>query len=288
MLSLLSCACLLSTAWPLWLLWRSMSRTALRSACVWAGLAAGVWAVVAGMAVLEREPGDWIELGLLRLLSSGLLLAPIVAVFGARRPGEAAWNLIVLGLLVVFTLPVLEQWLLGKQLETDRVGMDGPRFTFYAIVVFVGSVNYLPTRFAPAALLLAMSLGFQITALGPWHIGSVETIAILLAIAAVLASAAVWVGLALSGKSRPAGTEFGMTAAWLRLRDGWGLVWSMRLRNRWNAAAQHYGWNMRLNWNGFAGLNADESLTTQDIASAADQFALLLRRFVDPSLWMPP
>lgn len=274
---------LLLTIWPLWQFWRAMGNSALRSTCIWAGLAAAFWTLVFGLAVLEPEPGRWIWLGFLRLLATTLLLTPIVAVLGARRPGEVAWNLIVLSSLVVFTLPVLEQWLLGKPLESDRVGMDGPRLTFFAIVATVGIVNYLPTRFGFAVLVFGASLAVQLAAIGPWKVGSAATVAALGSVAALLASAAIWLAFALRLRPTPNGSD----GAWLAFRDGWGLVWATRLRDRWNASAEHNGWNMRLRWSGFARFNQNEAPIAEEMAIATEQFALLLRRFVDPADWFP-
>ena len=281
-LALVAFVILLSTAWPLWRLWRAMGHSALRSTCVWAGLAAGCWTLVSGLAVLEPEPGTWVWLGFLKLFSTTLLLTPIVAVLGARRPGEVAWNLIVLSSLVVFALPVLEQWLLGRPLESDRVGMDGPRLTFFAIVATVGILNYLPTRFGFAAVLVGICLAAQMVAMGPWRVGSAATVFVLGSVAGLLASATIWLAFALRRREMPAGLD----GAWRCLRDGWGLVWATRLRDRWNAAAEHNGWNMRLRWSGFARFNQNEAPTAEEMAIATEQFALLLRRFVDPETWV--
>jgi hypothetical protein len=82
--------------------------------------------------------------------------------------------------------------------------------------------------------------------------------------------------------SRPAPEPRRLTSAWLWLRDSWGAVWAIRFSERWNAAAQFYGWPVRLRWRGFdppnLSKNGDRSLGD----AAEDQFRILLRRFADP------
>ena len=53
-----------------------------------------------------------------------------VAVLGARRPGAAAWNLVVGGLLVVLLLPLAEGALIGTPIHLGTF-----RTTFLAAVL---------------------------------------------------------------------------------------------------------------------------------------------------------
>jgi hypothetical protein len=118
--------------------------------------------------------------------------------------------------------------------------------------------------------------------MGPWKIGSAATVAAFGSVAALMASAAIWLAFAIRRTQLPTGLD----GTWLWVRDGWGLVWATRLRDRWNAAAGHYGWNMRLSWSGFVHLDADRPPATQENVAAAEQFTILLRRFVDPADWV--
>jgi hypothetical protein len=205
-----------------------------------------------------------------------LALCPLVAVLGARWPGTKAWNLIVLSLLVVFSLPLVEQWLLGRLLERGRVGMDLPRFVFYWIVAAVGVMNYVPTRFGLAALAFAAAVAVQTIAVGPWTI-SAPFVATLSDVAGVFATSAAWLALGLRARSVPTGID----GAWITLRDGWGLVWALRVCDRWNAAAEHHAWPIRLTWSGFQPV-VGPTTTSAQFDAAEHQFRLLLRRFADP------
>jgi hypothetical protein len=273
---------LVSTIWPLWRAWRVLGPTALRSTWCWIAFGTLFWTLEAGLSLLEPEPGAWVRLGFLRLTCATLALAPLAAVLGARWPGELAWNLIVLSLLVVFMLPVMEQGLLGKMIDKGRPGMDGPRFFFYWGLATVGIVNYVPTRFGFAMILFGTGLAAQSAAVGPWTIGSPAVVSILSSIACLIASGAAWLALL----QRPRANAVGIEQAWLSLRDRWGLVWALRVRDRWNTAAKHYDWPVRLNWGGFSRVPGASVPSTHEMEAGEHQFRLLLKRFADPEIWV--
>src|SRR4051794_18939988 len=85
-----------SAGYPLSRAWLANRTTTLRPALAWTALALVTWV----WALLDPEPP---ALPYLALCLSG---CAGVAVLGARRPGAAAWNFVVAGLLVVFLLPV--------------------------------------------------------------------------------------------------------------------------------------------------------------------------------------
>ena len=116
-------------------------------------IAPAAWAVGAVVAVTTvelmaglrtSEAADWIEPA--RFAAACLTFCPTVAILGAKRPQDSAWQLIVLALLVVLALPAVESWLRGTVIEVHVV-----RGSFLAILILVGLFNHLPTRFAAAA-----------------------------------------------------------------------------------------------------------------------------------------
>jgi hypothetical protein len=281
-LGLLASIVLASAAWPLWRLWRATRLSALRSAAAWSSFALANWGLLAVCAAFEPQAGAWTWLRFWRLGATVLLAAPPVAVLGARRPGDRAWNLIVLSLLVVFALPGLEQWLLDRSLDPNRAIMDRPRTVFFCLVVLVGVGNYLPTRFGVAALVLAAGLAVEVASVGPWPVSAPASQS-LTSLAGVLLGLGAWTAWLMR---RP--TPLGLVGAWLWLRDGWGVVWAIRFRDRWNAAAQFHGWPVRLTWRGF---DPPDWSTVGDgsCAEAAEgQFRTLLRRFADPDHVLGP
>src|SRR5260370_5900649 len=84
----------------------SNRRTALTYALTWAMLAwlAWLWSAAAGTADAAY-------------VSLALTSCAGVAVLGARRPGAAAWNAVVAGLLAVQLLPLAHMYLSGGSLE---------------------------------------------------------------------------------------------------------------------------------------------------------------------------
>ena len=277
LLLLLALVCLISAVFPIYRLCLSVHRTALRSASFWLVLASTVWVLTAGMGVLEPIPGSWLWLGHFRLLAAVSVLWPLVAVMGARWPGASVWNWIVLSLLVVFALPILEQWIIGRTMEDQRVGMDGPRFVFFWMVAGVGIANYLPTRFGLAAFLFACGVLSQALAVGPWTMAVIPQ-AGLSGLAGILVSGSAWMAFLRRGRRQIPGSE----GAWLEFRDCWGLVWAARLRDRWNATARYYDWPIRLTWGGIRTMQPGTSMSEAQTTQSTQQFRLLLRRFADP------
>jgi hypothetical protein len=175
-----------------------------------------------------------------------------VAVLGARRPHVFAWSFVVLGLFAVMVLPLMETQFIGTH------PVDGLRILFMAGTIAVGILNYLPTRLAPAALLLMLIGAGEITLLyapTPWPgFGAGMVFDLLLSTVPWL----TWICLA-----RRAADRSDFDRLWLNFRDRWGLVWSQRVREQFDRAAQHAGWPVKLAWHGLT--------QEKDEAPAADQ-----------------
>jgi hypothetical protein len=239
----LACLFHLTASYPLWRAWRANRDTSLRYAVGWAILAWTGWAGVVGLGALSG-PG-W-GLRPARLLALALTSAAVVAVLGARRPGVTAWNFVVLGLLAVMLLPLIEQLVAGGQ------PLDPVRAMFLCGTLAVGLLNYLPTRLAPAVLVLGLGCGWEAwTLLAPEQSGL-----------ALSADGRGWLWIALSPwvgwlalRLRPA-VQSEFDHLWLDFRDRFGLVWGQRLREQFNRVADHAGWPVHLSWQGLR-LKAD-------------------------------
>jgi hypothetical protein len=278
MLNLASFLCLLSTLWPVVRLRRYRRASALRSACNWLLLAAISWIAVHGLTLVQLEGGQPMWLGQLRLFSTALLLTPIVSVLGARWPGATAWNLmVVVSLVLVFAILMIEQGLLDRRRSDDLIGLDGPRLAFFGIIALMGVANYLPTRFGLAALLFCIGVGLQLAALGPWSETHRHS-TVLFGLAGIVMGCSTWLAWFLRRKSQ--GEDF--DARWLDFRDSWGLIWAMRVRERWNAAAKYHCWDFQLEWNGLKRRAGGEATDPETAAQAIAQLDLLLRRFIAP------
>jgi hypothetical protein len=228
-----------------------------------------VWAIVAwlswGLAFLvgdtERtgvDPGRYCALCLTGCAG--------VAVLGARRPHVFAWNFVMLGLLAVMVWPLVEMLFIRADAVTPL------RIIFMVATIAVGILNYVPTRLAPAALLLAVACGGEMVLLfaPTWLPGEVESV-----IVAGLLAAVPWVAWSCRRKHR---AELGATdRLWLEFRDAWGLLWSQRIREQFNRTAENAGWPVTLTWAGLRGISGESSADDEKLL---ETLRAILQRFI--------
>lgn len=172
-------------------------------------------------------------------------------------------------------LPAAESLLLRPG---QRLVLGDARGLFLVLIVLLAAVNYLPTRYAMAALVLASG---QVMALAPYSplrgfsLGASGS-----AVGLVLAGAALGAAWGLAVRGRDAGP---LDRVWLDFRDAYGLLWGLRVMERINATANQLGWDVELRWSGFRHRHhAGELRELPEAQRQALQQALesLLRRFV--------
>ncbi|HYT92428.1 MAG TPA: hypothetical protein VEL76_27180 [Gemmataceae bacterium] len=259
-------ALFVSVVYPLWLAWVGNRHTTLLQAINWTAAAWLAWlGVLAFTAAGERAA----TLDTARYLALCLTGCAGVAVLGARRPGVGAWNFVLLGLLAVMLLPVAQGLLLGGQ------PLDPLRLLFLGATLAVGFLNYLPTRLAPAAILLAAGCGWELASLAnPPLVSSQPMEGVHPGWLCV--ALAPWVGLLVWRRGGRTSSEF--DRIWLDFRDRFGLVWSQRVREQFNRAAANAGWPVTLYWQGLLrSPGATLEAHTQDEIVAA--LRALLKRF---------
>lgn len=252
-----------TAGFPLWAAWAANRRTSLAQAVAWAGLAWVGWLIA-----LTRGRGAF-DPAVHRYVALGLTGCAAVAVLGARWPGAAAWNFVLLGLLAVFSPPVLAAVTAGHRLH-----LDFPHLLLLGGTLTVGVLNYLPTRLGPAASLLAVACAMEIAALTDGEGPRVPTLS---AASAVLAGLAPWAAL-LSIRTRPLPrSEFDRT--WLDYRDRYGLVWAQRVREQFNRSAANAGWPVILRWQGLR-LQRGEMPDPATQEATVSVLRSLLKRFI--------
>jgi hypothetical protein len=241
----LTCALVLTAAFPLYRALKASRRSTLLQAIYWAWAAWAVWLLTFVAAAL----GDTEESALGRHLALSLTGCAGVAVLGARRPGVKAWNFVVCGLLAVLLLPIAQG--LGRpRLETEyRI--------FLAVTLLVGLTNYLPTRAGPAALLAGLGCGLAFFEVDENAAG-------------VCLALSPWAAMLLLGRRRQ-GSE--ADVVWLDFRDRFGVVWGQRVREQMNRAAANAGWPVTLTWHGL------EMKENADVRQVVDTLRALLKRF---------
>lgn len=267
---------------PWWGAWRGAGGTALRPAVTWAGLAL--------LVALGSQIAAWFEpvesgrplAGHVVYLSVLATLAALVSVLNARRPGGGAWAILMALLVVVFLIPWLEGPGLARKAQgLSRLRLDAPWSLFYGLVVLAGVTNYLPTRYGLAAVWLTIGLaveylgltrselrlsqGARLWSFFPWA----------LAVTAWTARGSV---------DRVGRGANGLEATWFWFRDHWGVVWALRIQERFNRTAETLRWPLRLGWYGVVPVPRGEENAVPPVPAAADAtLGSLLRRFADPA-----
>jgi hypothetical protein len=267
-----------STAWPWYQAWRTARGTALRPALVWVALAI-VTAIVAqaagwGEPVASGRP--WA--GRLTYLSVLATLAALISVLNARTPGGRVWAGLMALLVVVFLIPWLEApWRLRRAQGLAQLHLDAPWTFFYALVVLVGVTNYLPTRFGVAAGWLA--LGFLVEYLGLTRVDwPASQRALLWSWASWTLAASLWA--ARHRAVRAPAARGRLEQLWFWFRDLWGVVWALRIRERFNRTAELKAWPVRLGWFGLEPAEGSSAALPPEAPPEAEAaFRGLIRRF---------
>jgi hypothetical protein len=247
---------LLVSVRPLVDAWDGARGTALRAALVWAGLALALAVFAQGAALAEPFAGGRPLAERLTYLSVLTLLAALGSVLNARTPGGKAWAGLMAVLVVVFMIPWLEdQTRLRPAMASTHLHLDAPWSIFYGLLVVVGITNYLPTRFGLAAAGLGVIFILEYLALvnTGWP-------------RAWRATTWSWVGwtfalclwIARWSADRVPFAHSSCERLWFWFRDHWGVVWALRVLERFNRAAELSRWPVRLSWFGLMPIAAQE------------------------------
>lgn len=247
---------------------RTLWHTSLRHAAAWA-LATWTAYFVVGWLVLHGGSvlAPW------RHLALTLLGCTLVAVLGARWPGVAAWEFVTVGYLAVQGLPFIEQpW------SSPTWHLSEPATLFASVVLGVGLLNYLPTRLAPTAVLLAAVAAMELfdLQLDSDRAGASGRAAIHLILLACAVGLAAWTG----PWWETGGNAF--TRRFARFRDAYGAAWTLRVIEQFNQAAAHANWNQRLTWAGPVELATEEKARPPTDDAQMVLLEAVLKRFGHP------
>jgi hypothetical protein len=222
-------------------------------------LAVWMWSLIAMLVVVGTEMailtgivnGGGEGIAAIRFAAAAATFCPIVALLGAKRPQDRAWQLIVSSFWVILALPAAQALLL----RPGQAFVVHPIWSWFLVVlIVVGASNYLPTRNAIAALLAAAGQAVLVWHELPWGSGPVQNAAndwMPIVGAALLAAA---VGIAaltwLRRSRREAASHVALERLWSDFCDQFGVVWGLRVAERVNVAAAQNHWNVRLAWHG--------------------------------------
>jgi len=193
-----------------------------------------------------------------------------IAVLGARRPIAGTWNFVLLGLLGVLLLPLAENAVLSTPL------LDPLRLVFVSATVAVGVLNYLPTRFGLAALLVGAACLMELSLLMGWPEAE-ERRSLLAHVSHWLLAGACWNAM-FAGRRRLAQVA-AFDREWLTFRDRFGLMWGQRIREQFNRAAANAGWPVFLRWRGLRKTAREAVLSVADQTAIVATLRGMLKRF---------
>jgi hypothetical protein len=275
------------------LLWqgrRALAGTTLIAAWWWAVLS---WCALSSVAIAlywQPQGQNTDDRGLSLCFAAAMTtVCPGMAVLGAKRPQHVAWQWIVLSLWVVLVLPAAQWELFGSEPTLHLA-----RKCFLGALVAIGVVNYLPTRYAAPAALFGIG---QFFLLAPFFAGEFRADEFQLGLIQVLCAMDLALGLATRRR------VFSMVPVvsyylprkekdnelaphdrlWRDFRDAYGLLWGLRVAERFNAQAAASGWPVTLTWRGFRSPTGDRpaTLSPAERQAVTENLTSWLRRFVD-------
>jgi hypothetical protein len=202
-----------------------------------------------------------------RYAAAVLSLCPTVALLGAKRPQDRAWQWVVLSFWGIMLVPAARVLLLYAD---SKVSPHAAQGIFLLVIVAMGAANWIATRFAVPAL-IAAAAQFMLVAPYTPVAGLVVGVSPQFAMGGVLA--ALVAGWFLGKRRRPADVS---DRVWLDFRDEFGLFWAARVMARLNVAARGHEWPMVVAWRGIQFGAADEHARE----AFGRSLRMLVRRFV--------
>jgi hypothetical protein len=253
----------LSSAYPVARAWLSNRSTTMVHALSWTVAA---WLAWFGALLLDGTNGA----ATVRYLALCLTGCAGIAVLGARRPIVGAWNFVLLALIGVLLLPLLENALLSTPL------LDPLRLIFAMGTVLVGVLNYLPTRFCLAAMLVGTACFLVLLALAGWPENE-DHRSFLTHLSYWFLAAACWSALF---ARQPHWAEVAVfDREWMMFRDRFGLMWGQRVREQFNRAVANAGWPVYLRWRGLRKTAREAVLSGADQVAIVETLRVILKRF---------
>ncbi|MGH7136420.1 MAG: hypothetical protein ACREHD_11820 [Pirellulales bacterium] len=258
--------------------WR-LRDTTLAAPCVWA--AASFCALAAfATALFAGGQANRLLAEHLHYLAGITVVAPFIALLGAKRPQHTAWQWVVLSLVALLALQDLRSWLIEASAPSPH-----PVWRWLlAVIIVMQLCNYLPTRYAAPACLAFAGQFCVLAAYLPLMSECPEWL--FSAGVSILSLAVLLTGIVSLRRRKPADT---WQATWLDFHDLFGVLWALRVCQRVNAIALEQRSALRLSWHGLSpphGGTTDRSPVAPDMTDREPLHRALrsvLSRFLSPA-----
>lgn len=214
----------------------------------------------------------------LRYLAATTTVAPLVALLGAKRPQDRAWQWIVLSLLVLLALPSL------KAVAIDGGVPPAPHAAWrwlLTTILVAGFLNYAPTRNALAACFFMLGQFISLADYLPGFARGVAGWDPIWGLAATVA--AIWVAQIAASRKKPAAEP--VDRLWLDFRDAFGALWALRAAERFNATSAQCGWRVWLAWGGLRSSGEDRPSDQGALGDLAPDVAQGVHQALKSLLW---
>lgn len=251
----------------------------------WACVATTIcWVAVLGRITWFGIPVQWQSAA--QYLAAVMLLSPVIAVLGARRPGARAWPwFVVLTMILVLQWPSFSELLAGS--VNSAVQIPAPTFAGFVLVLIMGFGNYFGTINTLAAVFggtAVLLIGLPVSEMMPFeNAWSLPTGCALLVFSVTLLPGRYFEPPeTVTSDASPAEC---VNQLWADFRDLYGIVWAKRVMDRVNQFAARERWNVVLSLDGFVShstTTAPEFVHVAPDSRPVQVLCWVLRRFVDP------
>ncbi len=263
--------------------WIGCRGTAARLVIAWGFVAVGLGTCALLVGANEPISSGRDLAGLVHFMTSLAVIAALVAVLNARRPGTGAWAILTCLMVSIFLFTWYQEEGIGPLLVHLRpVRLHFPWNVFLALLIVMGTTNYATTRFGTAALMTAIGLAIEwrlVTAPDRFSPTGRSLCYMAIPLAYTTSVWVSWVVGTLPARGRRDSTD--AERIWFWFRDRWGVVWGLRVQDRFNQSAQARKWPLRLSWHGFEPASWPSERSADDLLDEIDgEFRMMLRRFV--------